>query len=444
MRSNYLFALCSGLLIFGTNACGDDSGSSEDDAATDTTDATDAEGTDATDATGTDEGTDTPTDGEATDQTTDSEATDTTTDSEATDSTGTDEGDAGPDETTDAGAGDGGAMEGDGGTMDAGDDAGEPEPELPEGACGGSPEDPENGAFVECDVTLNGETCELICETNYVSDGDATCTDGEWSMQTCVRLGSLTATIGDAQDGSDLADATVYVEGFYDPEVDDCAESAFCQQTNSMGEVRFDDFPSGEQHVVIVKEGYDEIALPIIVEPGSDETVHLDALPAGFLEGNIVVILSWESGGNLDLVLSVPTTAGECIHFDQRGSLTAEPFAQLDTDARTSSSTGPETIRISLNEAGDGPYYDGTYSVLVSATIGNRTLQGTGPSVRVIREGAAGAAEVELFSLPEDAVADATEWHVLDMEGDGTVTAVGTTEAPADKADSELVCITEL
>ncbi len=438
MRSHHLFAFYSGLLIFGAAACGDDSDSG-DDGATEETGATD-EGTDEPTDT-TDETTDT------TDETTD--VTDETTDvtDETTDTTdeATDAADGGETDDGGAGPGDAGADDaGDGMADDGGMDAGEPEPELPEGACATSPEDPENGAFVECDVTLDGETCELMCETNYVSDGDATCTAGEWSTQTCVRLGSLTATIGDAQNGDDLADATVYVEGFYDPEVDDCAESDFCQVTGTDGEVRFDVFPSGEQQVVIVKEGYDEIALPIVVEPGSDEAVRLEALPTGFLAGNIVVILSWSVGGELDVVLNVPTNDGECIYFNQQGALDEEPFAQLDTDSRGSNATGPETIRIALNDEETGPYYDGTYSVLVSTIVGSRTLQGTVPVVRVIREGEGGAADVQLFSLPEDAVEDTTEWHVFDMDGDGTITEVGVTEAPANKSESELVCITEL
>ncbi len=358
---------------------------------------------------------------------------------------------------TDA-AGDGGSSDGDstrvddssgedagGVDNDAGMDAGEPELEIPEGACTESPEDPENGAYVACDVTLDGETCELICDANYVENGNATCTEGEWSTQTCARLGSLTATIGDAQNGDYLTNATVYVEGLYHPGTEDCAGSAFCQTTDANGEVRFDDFPSGEQQVVIVKEGYDEIAWPIAVEPGADETVRLDALPDGFLSSDIVVILSWGVAGDLDLVLSVPTTAGQCVYFGERGGLDAEPFAHLEADAKGGSPPSLETIRIALNDGHSGPYYYGTYSTLVSASSDNVTLQVAAPTVRVIREGKGGAAEVQLFRLPETAVEDATDWHVFDMNGDGAITEAGVTESIGDnKTDSELICITEL
>src|SRR5690606_30221023 len=126
------------------------------------------------------------------------------------------------------------------------------------------------------------------------------------------------------------------------------------------------------------------------------------------------------------------------------GDLEAEPFAQLDRDARSSSSLGPETIRIKLNDESTGPYYDDTYSILVS--VGNSTdLQTTKPSVRVIRAGANGGAEVDLFRLPAEAIEAATEWHVADLDGDGSLTAVGSTESiTGSKASSDLVCIPEL
>src|SRR5690606_24458053 len=119
--------------------------------------------------------------------------------------------------------------------------------------------------------------------------------------------------------------------------------------------------------------------------------------------------------------------AETCVYHANKGALADTPFAQLDHDSRSGNSLGPETIRIALNDAEDGPYYDGTYSVIVSAA--GRPLDSALPTLRLIREGAGGRAEVEAFELPEDALADTTHWHVLDLDGDGTVTPVGTTEA---------------
>jgi hypothetical protein len=62
--------------------------------------------------------------------------------------------------------------------------------------------------------------------------------------------------------------------------------------------------------------------------------------------------------------------------------------------------------------------------------------------VRLIQAGENGAASVQLFQLPEDAVADANTWHVFDLHGDGSITAGGTTES-VDSADSELACVSD-
>lgn len=438
MSSRYLFPLLSGLLISGLTACG--SSSSDDDV-----EETDTDSTGATD-TETDTDTDTETDEDTDETDTETETDETGTDTEDTDVT---EGDAGPIVPGDGGIEEDGGTdptEGDGGLGDGGleEDAGDTEPQLPEGACAEAPEAPENGEYVEgCEATLDGESCELVCDTNYVASGNATCTDGEWSEPTCVALGSLSAVIGDAESGLNLADADVYVKGFFDPEAEECAASDYCKTTNNQGQVSFPFFPSGPQEVVIVKDGFDEIALPVNIEPGSSQTVSLQALPTGFLDGNIVIVLGWELGGNLDLVVNVPGDDGQCVFFDEKGSLAAVPYAQLDIDARTSTTRGPETIRIALNADGTGPFYDGTYNVLVSGA--NRTLQNARPSVRLIREAPTGGAQVLLFQLPETAVEDATEWHAFDLHGDGSVSAMEATEAwPADKSESELPCVAEL
>src|SRR5690606_7393131 len=166
-----------------------------------------------------------------------------------------------------------------------------------------------------------------------IADGDATCDDGEWSEQSCTPFGTLTAQIGNAADGSNLEDATVYIEGFYNPDTDDCEASAYCTTSAANGTAQFDAFPPGEHQVVIVKDGFDPISLSMSVEPGESLSVRLDALPEGFLQGNIALVLTWEVGGDLDLVLSVPTEdAATCVYHTLRGDLEDTPFAQLDHD----------------------------------------------------------------------------------------------------------------
>jgi hypothetical protein len=303
------------------------------------------------------------------------------------------------------------------------------------------------GAYADCDGTLNGGTCELTCADDFVG-GFATCTDGVWSAgASCVALGTLDALIGDASDGAAIADAIVYVEGFFDPATQECADSDYCQVSDDTGAVSFDAFPTGPQNVVIVKDGFDQIALPVEVAPEEARTIRLDALPTGFLDGNIVVLLGWEARGDVDLVLSVPAEGdggvAECVNFDNVGSLESAPFASLDHDS-TGKTADPkaETIRIALNEDGTGPQAGGTYQLVVALGVAGG-LDALVPSVRVIQAGENGAAEVRLFELPEDAVADAKAWHVFDLYGeDGTLTAGGTTDDKQD-GSSELPCVNE-
>jgi hypothetical protein len=145
------------------------------------------------------------------------------------------------------------------------------------------------------------------------------------------------------------------------------------------------------------------------------------------------------------LVLSGPTADGtQCVYYDEesRGDLTQVPWAQLDHDSKGSTAKGPETMRIALNAEETGPFYDGTYGVVVST--GARTLNATRPEVRLIRGTAGGQAIVETFALPEDVVDGATEWHVFDLDGEGVAMPVGVTQVNSDKTMSDLPCVSEL
>jgi hypothetical protein len=262
--------------------------------------------------------------------------------------------------------------------------------------------------------------------------------DGAWGMATCVPLGTLQAQIGDAADGAAINGAIVYIDGFFDPENENCADSDYCQ-VSAGGSVSFGAFPTGPQQVVIVADGYDQIAVPVQIEPGASQVVHLDALPTGFLDGNIVITLGWEIRQDFDLVLSVPASgdagAGMCVYYDNTGALEADPFAQLDHDTKTKNGGGTETVRIALNGDATGPAVDGTYSVVVTTAT---SFGGAHPEVRLIRRGDNGAAEVMLYQLPVDSM-DAASWHVFDLAGDGSVTDDGTTEAATNM--SALPCI---
>jgi hypothetical protein len=76
-----------------------------------------------------------------------------------------------------------------------------------------------------------------------------------------------------------------------------------------------------------------------------------------------------------------------------------------------------------LNAEETGPFYDGTYGVVVST--GARTLNATRPEGRLIRGNAGGQAVVETFAVPDDVIDGATEWHGFDLDGEGIPMPVG-------------------
>ena len=55
------------------------------------------------------------------------------------------------------------------------------------------PTDPSNGTYASCNPTVSGGTCVLTCDAGYTKDGDATCTGGSWSTQTCIANPTATA-----------------------------------------------------------------------------------------------------------------------------------------------------------------------------------------------------------------------------------------------------------
>jgi hypothetical protein len=165
-------------------------------------------------------------------------------------------------------------------------------------------------------------------------------------------------------------------------------------------------------------------------------------------------LLGWSKSGDVDLVVGVPNAAGdggasECLYgtgaaATASGDLSSDPFAQLDHDSTGKQTGGTETVRIAMNEDGSGPYYNGTYSVVVNVLDVDKDLTKLLPTVRLVRQGENGAATVTLYTLPEDAVATATGWHVFDLHGDGTLTNGGETENRDDVGDpTGLACVAE-
>lgn len=63
--------------------------------------------------------------------------------------------------------------------------------------CATSPANPANGTYALCDHVSSGTRCTLTCDAGYTRSGNALCTDGSWSAETC-DLAACPANAGGA------------------------------------------------------------------------------------------------------------------------------------------------------------------------------------------------------------------------------------------------------
>ncbi|HEX2736317.1 MAG TPA: hypothetical protein VHM70_32165 [Polyangiaceae bacterium] len=311
-------------------------------------------------------------------------------------------------------------------------------PDAPSGVCLASPLAPGHGTFAECGGTPSGGACELTCDSFYVGE-PSRCAGGAWSAVECRPLGKLNLALTNATDGSPLVGAMAYVAAHFDPAGDVCDKAHYCVLSDGQGNATFDAFPTDVQTLTVTETDFEEINASLEVSPASTASVHWEMLPANLLENDIGVVLNWHVPRDLDLLLSVPyeVEGMQCVYHGNKGGLDTAPYASLAADTKYDPQGGTELVRIGLSEGGVAPHYAGTYSLVVH-TMSSDGLLSALPTVRVVRRGSDGVADVTQYEMPAMSE-NANIWHVFNLDENGALMVVGNTEYNYDNP-SDIPC----
>lgn len=198
--------------------------------------------------------------------------------------------------------------------------------------------------------------------------------------------GILAGQVVDATNNQPLAAAQVCLQG-----------TDQCTSVDDSGNFTFANLPVGEQTVEVTASGH--LASTSTATVIAEETVQqVVALSPELAEGVIRIILTWPTNTDTDSYLRIPNIEN-LISYGNRGSLNAEPFANLDID---SFGFGPETITISQLKAGTYEYW---VSVVDSPSY-------AGAQVKVFDS----TGLVAEFDGPTDE-RPTLPWHVFDIDG---------------------------
>lgn len=182
-----------------------------------------------------------------------------------------------------------------------------------------------------------------------------------------------------------------------------------CTSVDDSGNFTFANLPVGEQTVEVTASGYlaSSSTATVIAEEAVQQVV---ALSPELAEGAVRIILTWPTNTDTDSFLRIPNI-DNLISYYNRGSLDAEPFANLDTD---SYGFGPETITISQLKAGTYEYW---VEIVDSPSF-------AGAQVKVFDSNGL----VAEFGGPTDE-GPILPWHVFDIDGaTGSITSVDALE----------------
>jgi hypothetical protein len=192
--------------------------------------------------------------------------------------------------------------------------------------------------------------------------------------------------------GSPLVGATVTVEGVL-------------TTTDDQGYYFVDDVGPGD--VTVQASFTDFVTLSEDVPVGEGESVRKDCVliptTAG---GEYRFVLTWGANpSDLDSHLWVPIEGYPHTHiyYSNRGSVTSEPYAELDVDDVTG--YGPETITVL-------PEHEGLYTYAVYHFSGTGTLQSSQATVRIYQ----GNTLRYTFTAPDEPCEDNWWWHVCSFD----------------------------
>lgn len=170
--------------------------------------------------------------------------------------------------------------------------------------------------------------------------------------------------------------------------------------------VQFNDQSTENTHTVSCsKPGYlTYVNQQVSILPGDTLNLNLSLSPE-LQEGNVRFVLNWGvTPTDLDSHLLTPEIEGSVYHvfFDNKGSLTAPPFARLDFDITTG--FGPETMTIYELRPGNYGYYVRNFSENPSITLSHAVVQIYG-------------VDGLLYTVQVPSSGSGYYWHVCDIDG---------------------------
>ncbi len=218
-----------------------------------------------------------------------------------------------------------------------------------------------------------------------------------------LKRGEVFGYIVDAMTGIHIEGAAVSVNG----------EST---TSDTLGHYIVDMVNPGVVSVVASQAGY--VTLTTAVEVPEGESVRRDcALITSTTGDEYRIVLSWDADPeDLDSHLWVPIGGGNYYHvyYSDEGSVTEEPFAELDNDE--TDGYGPETITAY-------PEYSGIYTYAVYDYYGDGTLATSGAILRIYQ----GNALLHTLLVPNQQCESGWWWYVCDFNAEtGQFTIVNT------------------
>ncbi len=228
--------------------------------------------------------------------------------------------------------------------------------------------------------------------------------------------GAITGTVRNASNAQIIAGATIAVVG-----------GNLTATTSATGAFTLNNVPPGARTLNVSASGFVSTQVPVNVTAGQTVTQNV-SLSIALAAGQIRITLNWTKDANLhpndlDAHLTGPTDNG-CFHVffltDNRGSLTAPPFAMLEVDNISStvcpvSSDCPptETVRIAQLRTGLYRFYVRNFSA--GTTTGDTSLGAARAQVQVFD----GTGLRDTFVVPTGA---GRFWNVFELNGQGVIT----------------------
>jgi uncharacterized protein YfaP (DUF2135 family) len=218
-----------------------------------------------------------------------------------------------------------------------------------------------------------------------------------------ATYGDISGKVVDAQNGANIAGATVYIVG---------DQASTQTTTDASGNYSITHVLSGSRMVHAEKTGYNSNEVTVTVAESTPATANLTLLSIVFASGKYTIVTTWgATPTDLDSHLWVPNGTPYHLYYSSRGdsdgTLDTMPFAGLDKD--DVNGYGPETVTI--QKTGSAAYYAGNYRFYIYNFTQANNMAGCGATVRVYDDGSL----IKTYNVPASGTGD--YWWVFDLNG---------------------------